>query len=182
MCIQFWTKIVKLFSGGSRIFQPQGKALSYYFTYKRSCGKVMFLHLTVILSTGLCMPSVCWDTPPRQTSPLGSRHPPGSRHPQETDTPGKQTLPRKQTPPQRPLLRTVRILMECILVFAKNCIKIFKNWTESRAWVPRALNPPLHFLICNMAVLLFFETIIYSSTMFLDSSTISIFNQQYVTF
>ena len=37
---------------------------------KRSCGKVMFLHLSVILSTGggVC-PSACWDTPHGQTPP-----------------------------------------------------------------------------------------------------------------
>ena len=47
---------------------------------QRSCGKVMFLHLSVILSMGGVCSSACWDThtqtPPRQTPPLG-RHPLG---------------------------------------------------------------------------------------------------------
>ena len=29
----------------------------------------MFLHLSVILFTGGCLPSACWDTPPGQTPP-----------------------------------------------------------------------------------------------------------------
>ena len=51
------------------------------------------------------------DTPHEQTPPW-SRHPAGSRHPPE------QTPPQDQTPPPeiRSLLRTVRILLECILV------------------------------------------------------------------
>ena len=74
-----------------------------------SCEKVMFLHPSVILFTGECLPlglEVClplgtWGwciPPPKQTpAPLG-RHPP------------------RQTSPRRPLQRTVRILLECILV------------------------------------------------------------------
>ena len=44
---------------------------------KRSCGKAMFLHLSVSHSVhgggGVCLPSACWDTHPRagQTSPGG---------------------------------------------------------------------------------------------------------------
>ena len=74
-------------------------------------------------------------TPPReQTSPgsrdplpLGSRHPPGadtpgSRHPPRADTPppGSRHPPWEQAPPPeiRSLLRTVRILLECILVLS----------------------------------------------------------------
>ena len=51
-------------------------------------GKVIFLHLFVILFTGggVCL-SACWDTPPGPpppgpaTSPPGTSPPPGSRHP-----------------------------------------------------------------------------------------------------
>ena len=69
--------------------------------------------------------------PPEQTCPP-SRHPPGSRHPWEQTplgadtlrsrhpqqtTPGAGIPPGKRTPRSRqPLLRTVRILLECILV------------------------------------------------------------------
>ena len=38
-----------------------------------------------------------------------------------------------ETPPGRPLLRAVRILLECILVciiFAESCMKMKKKWTE----------------------------------------------------
>ena len=58
--------------------------------------------------------------------PPGSRHPPGADTPLGADTrpprsrhsPGPDT-PTEQTPPgaDTPLLRTVRILLECILVF-----------------------------------------------------------------
>ena len=55
--------------------------------------QVMFLHLSVCPRGGGCL-SACWDnTPPEQV-------PPGSRHP----------------PSRRLRLRTVRILLECILV------------------------------------------------------------------
>ena len=94
---------------------------------KQSCGKVMFLHLSVNLSTGegVC-PSVCWDThplgrhppwadtSPGQTPPLGRHTPPGQTplfrqtspgqtppgHPPWVDNPlGRQ--PRGQTPTQQ---------------------------------------------------------------------------------
>ena len=59
----------------------------------------------------------------RTKPPLGADPPreqadtlPGSRHPPGADPPGADTPP-KQTPPDiRSLLRTVRILLECILV------------------------------------------------------------------
>ena len=74
---------------------------------QHSCGKVMFLHVSVILFTGVC---VCGrqihpgrQTPPWQVDTLVGRYPMG-RHP---------------PPPPRgtTLLRAVRILLECILVF-----------------------------------------------------------------
>ena len=67
---------------------------------KRSCGKVMFLHLSVSHSVhrggGVC-PSACWDTPPGTRG----RHPPLGRLPPFS---------------RRLLLRTIHILLECILV------------------------------------------------------------------
>ena len=61
---------------------------------------------------GVCL-SACWDTPypwsrhppPQEQAPPRSRQPPRSRHPPGADTPSR-----------RLLLRTVRILLECILV------------------------------------------------------------------
>ena len=65
--------------------------LKYVICYRqqRSRGKVIFLHVSVILSTGGVHPS--GRHPPRQTSPLGSRgrHPP----PQVTATEADGTHP-----------------------------------------------------------------------------------------
>ena len=57
----------------------------FFTVRKRSCGKVMFLHLSVILSMGGVCPSTCWDTPPQADTPW---HTP----PRQTPLPG-------QTPP-----------------------------------------------------------------------------------
>ena len=65
-------------------------------------------------------------TPPRGADTPGSRDPPeqtppGSRCPPGADTPREQMPPREQAPPPpeiRSLLRTVRILLECILVLS----------------------------------------------------------------
>ena len=78
---------------------PFDKLKLYVYRPQRSCGKVMFLHVSVILFTG----------GGRQT-PLAGRHPlppPLGRHPRQADT----------TSPGLPLQSTVRILLECILVF-----------------------------------------------------------------
>ena len=72
--------------------------------------KVMFLHLSVILFTGGCLPQCMLGyTPHGQTPPLG-------RHPPWADTLHGQTPPRQTPPSRRLLLRTVRIQLECILV------------------------------------------------------------------
>ena len=80
---------------------------------------------------GVCL-SACWDTTPlgggRHSSPRPgtprSRYPPRSRlprtrHPPEAGTPYTRQPLEAGTPPppRRLLLRTVRILLECILVF-----------------------------------------------------------------
>ena len=92
----FWS-ICSWQAGNGHLYHPQW-----------SCGKVMFLHLSVILSTWGCLPQCMLGYIP------SGRHPPG-RHP-----PG-QTPPTWQTPPLgrhplRSLQRTVRIPLECILV------------------------------------------------------------------
>ena len=93
-----------------------------------SCGKVMFLHLSVILFTrrGVCQTPAPgqtspWQTPVRQT-------PPGQ-------TPPRQTQPWADTPKRRLLLRAVRILLECILVFQVNLQP------------PSRVSTPSHFLL-----------------------------------
>ena len=55
---------------------------------KRNCGKVMFLHVSIIPFTGVCLPKMPWE---RQTNPIRRQSPLR-----------KQTcLLRKQTPPQK---------------------------------------------------------------------------------
>ena len=72
------------------------------FTVHNEVAKVMFLQASVCPHAGGVCLSACWDTTPP---------PPGADIPQE------QTTPRTDTPPgRRPLLRTVRILLECIFV------------------------------------------------------------------
>ena len=113
---------------------------------KRSCGKVMFLHLSVILFTGGCVSQhasqVTWYTPPpqqthpRQThTPQADTHTPGRHtHPRQTHTPQADThtpgrhTPKSRQPPQADTHThtpptqmvnelAVRFLLERILVF-----------------------------------------------------------------
>ena len=80
---------------------------SSFYCLQPSCGKVMFLHMSVTLSTGgvWCLADNPWaDTPtlgqhphPGQTPPLG-RHSPGQTYPW-ADTPSGQTLPLGRCPP-----------------------------------------------------------------------------------
>ena len=78
----------------------------FFITVRNEVAMVVSLHVSVILSTGVggvCL-SACWDT-----TPLG------------TGTPLEQAPPESKPPPspgRRLLLRTVRILLECILVFS----------------------------------------------------------------
>ena len=93
----------------------------------------MFLHVSVILSTGggsLGRPPL---RPGRHPPPPQGEAPPGpGRHPpDQADPPGPGRPPRDQadTPPERRLQHTVnerpvRILLECILVFEIKPLKI----------------------------------------------------------
>ena len=99
---------------------------------QQSWGKVMFLHLSVILFTGegVCL-SACWDTtPPWKHTPQKAPPPPGStHHPREahasprkhTHTPGSRL---RHTVNERP----VRILLECILVIVM-CVCVFVKFS-----------------------------------------------------
>ena len=73
---------------------------------KRSCGKVMFLQVSVILSTGrgVCL-SACWETPPARETPLQEKPTSARRPPCQGDPPAKETpLPgRLPCPPSRPI-------------------------------------------------------------------------------
>ena len=106
------------------------------FTVRNSSyGKIMFLRLSVILFTGggitseskgwgclplgtggVCLLSTGGCTSPRQAPP---RQTPPGRYPSPRQIPPKADTPQANTPrrpPQRPLQRTVHILLECILV------------------------------------------------------------------
>ena len=73
---------------------------------KRSCGKVMFLHLSVSHSVhggvgGVCL-SACWDTPPWVDTPVGQTPPLGGVCLSACwDTPPWLDTPAGQTPPPR---------------------------------------------------------------------------------
>ena len=85
----------------------------YNYRPQRSCGKVMFSQAFVILFTaGVSAQYMLGYTyPPRRKHTCPPKaHLPGST------PPGKHT-PGKHTPPRRPLQRTVRILLECFLVY-----------------------------------------------------------------
>ena len=91
------------FSTESLSQQPE--SVYIYYRPQPSWGKVMFLHVSVILFTGVC-PIACWDTPPwEQTPTLWTRHPIPLgvdplwiRHPPEQASPWEQ-IPLEQTPP-----------------------------------------------------------------------------------
>ena len=67
---------------------------------KRSCGKVTFLHLSVILFTGGVYPSMQW-----LTYPLGRP-------------------PQADTPTEMATKRAIRILLKCILVLTISLISL----------------------------------------------------------
>ena len=77
--------------------------------------KVMFLLVSVILSTGGVYLSACWNTTPPESRPPGADTPSGSRHPLGADIPLGADTPRHMVN-ERP----VRILLECILVSGFN--------------------------------------------------------------
>ena len=93
----------------------------FFTVRKRSCRKVIFLHLFVILFTrGRC-------TPPGRYHPWQTPPPP-ARIPRQTSPPPDTPW---QTPPKRrQLQRSVRILLECILVHTN--IFFLTNLTASR--------------------------------------------------
>ena len=71
------------------------KQLKFYCP-QRSWGKVIFLHMYVILFMGDVCLSACWDTHllPGADPPPQKQTPPQSRHPHRADTQWEQTPPR----------------------------------------------------------------------------------------
>ena len=89
---------------------PEGEAQIYYYHPQRSCGKVMFLHVSVTLFTGGSLSG----NPPRQRSPWTETpwtETPATETPQTeppwTDTPSDIDPPDRDPPGQRPPNRTV---------------------------------------------------------------------------
>ena len=100
---RIYNTIIKLkqINVSDNIQKPKKIWVSSFITVSNSsCGKVMSLHLSVILFTGV----VCLD------APLG-RHLPMQIPPPHGQTP---------SPPRWPLQRMVHNLLECILVTARN--------------------------------------------------------------
>ena len=106
-----------LFAGGNNFncyLRPNNAPISFviqpmllnikivnFYRPQHSCCNVMFLHLSVILSTGGCLAFLL---KPWQTTPWADTPPPRQTHP-----------PRADTPQRRPLQRMVCILLECTL-------------------------------------------------------------------
>ena len=84
--------------------------------------RLCFYRCVSVHTGGVCL-SACWDTTPPGADTPGSRHPPGADTPQSRHPPTRSRHPRADTPPPErwPLLRTVHILLECVLV--QNCIQ-----------------------------------------------------------
>ena len=108
------------------LFFPLGQPVFFITVRKRSCRKVASLHLSVILFTGAVYT-------PRQTPPWADT--PQGRPPR-ADT-------RLPSPLRRPLQRTVRILLEYILVFMYTFIGKIRQMIDFRFSFPEILDPLL---------------------------------------
>ena len=102
----------------------------FVITVHNEVAKVMFLHLSVILFTGGVCLSTCWDT-----TSLGAGTPSGAGTPQDQAPPppgSRHQHPRSRYPREkrRLLLRTVHILLECILV-SLCCFRMFDDVIEN---------------------------------------------------
>ena len=102
----------------------------YFYRPQRSCEGYVFTG--VCLSRGVCL-SACWDT-----TPPGADPPPEQTSSWEQTPPLDQTPPPPRTrhppgpgpPPRRLLLRTVCILLECILVFNFESLYFASKWSN----------------------------------------------------
>ena len=107
-----------LFSNHSDVapYPSQGCAC---YRPQRSCGQgYVFTRVCDSVHRGFCL-SACWDTTPYQGDPPAKETPCQGHTPCQGYPPAKETpLPRRHPPGSR-LRHTVRILLECILVFLK---------------------------------------------------------------
>ena len=69
-----------------------------------------------------------WYIPPGQVHPPDQVHPLDQVHPPTRCSPSTRSPPDQVHPPEiRPLLRTVRILLECILSYKRSHVRHFRN-------------------------------------------------------
>ena len=96
--------------------------LNIYYRPQRSCGKVMLLHLSVILSRGGAgADTTGGQTPSGSDTPWEQTPPPNSSPPPPADTPTQCMLGDTGSK------RAVRILLECILVFLLTLARILRS-------------------------------------------------------
>ena len=117
---------------------------------QRSCEGYVFTPVCHSVHRGGVCLSACWDTTPREQTHPPSRHPPGAdTHPSRADTTPGSRHPPEQTPPGRRLpLRTVRILLECILVR-----KLMGYLPRNRAKIKSKFRFHVHFCLMQMDLL-----------------------------
>ena len=95
----------------------------YFYRPQQSCEGYVFTPVCHSVHRGGVCLNACWDTTPTGSTPPG-KHPPGS-------TPLGSTHPPVGTPAERWLpLRTIRILLECILVRLYFCFFSFFSHFE----------------------------------------------------
>ena len=120
-------------SGGTSVHQQTEKKdveVTVCYRPQRSCGKVMFLHLSV---GGVC-----------QTHP-------------RPDTPRAGTSPQQTHPSRRPLQQTVCIILECILVVNMSHFS-YSCKTEQQNGISRLISELLHTLDSSLRDHLFHVT------------------------
>ena len=107
---------------------PKVRTMRHIYHPQHSCGKLMFLHLSVTLST-FC--------PPQADNPLGQIPLPLGRHPPGQTPPGRNPLgnpPHPKWPPKQILY----ILLECILVLLYTYLivhrMVFNSSKSSYPW------------------------------------------------
>ena len=125
-----------------RIQEFTDGAPTYYHRPQQSCEGYVFTPVSQSFCSqgGVCQHAMGQTPPPdqRQTPPRTKSRPPGpkSRHPPgpKADTPGTKSRHPPPTKGRRLLLRTVRILLECILQGFHSDWKNWKTWKNGKAF------------------------------------------------
>ena len=115
-----------------------------HYRPQRSCEGYVFTGVCLFTGGEGCLPQymVGYTLPPSEQIPPEQNSPPRVDITPGADTPREQTPHQEQTPPERrPLLRTVCILLECILVLILHIWSV-PNWDKVRDHTQT-------WLICN---------------------------------